>query len=348
MKTWFDRGRLGAKVTARYVKTIGLKTNQPRGRGFLYPYDVAFASDGQIYALNRGRVSQGLGTRIQMFTYDEEWLGEFGEGKGTGPSNFQLPVSMAFNSKDLLHISDEGLGEIKIFDRVGNPVAQLGKDRVEGGSLKAPTGLAIDSDDNLYVVERDSNRVHKLTPDGETILTWGEEGDGEGQFDMPWGVAIDSEGFVYVADWRNDRIQKFTPEGEFCASFGESGTGEGQFHRPSSVAVDARGTIYITDWGNERVQVLGPDGEFKQMLRGEATLSKWAEQWLDVNRDELSARNGSDLRIEHLPQHLRTPYQIGAQTEHLFWGPVSAKLDGEHRLYVSEHSRARIQIYATN
>ncbi len=335
-------------MTVKYLKTIGIKTNQPRGRGFLYPYDVAFAPDGQIYALNRGRVGQGPGSRIQMFTYDEEWLGEFGEGSGTGPSNFQLPVSIAFNSKEILHVSDEGLGEIKLFDREGAPVAQLGKAGVDGGSLKTPTGLAIDGDDNLYVVERDRNRVHKLTPEGETIVTWGEEGDAEGQFDMPWGVTVDGDGFVYVADWRNDRIQKFTPEGEFLASFGEPGTGDGQFHRPSSVAVDATGTIYVTDWGNERVQVLGRDGEFKQMLRGEATLSKWAEQWLDVNRDEQSARNGSDLHIKHLPEHLRTPYQIGAQTEHLFWGPVSAKLDHKDRLYISEHSRARIQVYATN
>lgn len=335
-------------MTVRYLKTIGIKTNQPRGRGFLYVYDVAFASDDQIYALNRGRIGQGVGTRIQMFTYDEEWLGEFGEGNGTGPSNFEIPVSIAFNSKGLLHVSDEGLGEIKIFDRDGTPVTQIGKSDLEEDGLKTPSGIAIDANDDIYVVERDRNRVHKMTPRGETILTWGEGGDGKGQFDMPWGVTVDREGAVYVADWRNDRIQKFTSEGEFLATFGEPGTGEGQFHRPSSVAVDATGTIYVTDWGNERVQVLGPNGEFKQMLRGEATLSKWAEQWLDANRDEQSARNASDLRIKHLPEHLRTPYHIGAQTEHLFWGPVSAKLDHNDRLYISEHGRARIQVYATN
>lgn len=334
-------------MVARYLKTIGIKTNQPVGRGFLFPYDVAFASDGQIYALNRGRVGEKVGTRIQMFTYDEEWLGEFGEGKGSGPSNFQVPVSMAFNSKDLLHVSDEAAGEIKVFDRAGNPVAQLGKNITDGGGLKAPAGIAVDDDDNLYVVERACNRIHMLTHEGDTILTWGEGGTGNGQFDMPWGIAIDRYGIVYVADWRNDRIQKFTPEGEFVTSFGESGTGEGQFHRPSSIAVDTNGTIYVSDWGNERVQVLDPDGAFRQMLYGEATLSKWAEEWFNANREEQSVRDKSDLSIKHLPQHLQNPYQKGAQTEHLFWGPVSTKLDRQDRLYVTEHSRARIQIYET-
>ena len=316
------------------------------GNGFLQPVAVASAPGGVLYVLSRGNEGTGgvvsPNKRIGKWTIDQEFLGDFGRHE------FTWPVDLAVDRDGSVYCSDEYENLILVYSADGDRLGQWGETGSGEGQFDGPSGLAFDADDNLYVVERDSNRVHKLTPDGETILTWGEEGDGEGQFDMPWGVAIDSEGFVYVADWRNDRIQKFTPEGEFCASFGESGTGEGQFHRPSSVAVDARGTIYITDWGNERVQVLGPDGEFKQMLRGEATLSKWAEQWLDVNRDELSARNGSDLRIEHLPQHLRTPYQIGAQTEHLFWGPVSAKLDGEHRLYVSEHSRARIQIYATN
>ena len=329
----------------KYLKTIGIKTNQPRGRGFLFPYDVAFASDGLIYALNRGRVNRkdngAYGTRIQMLTYEEEWLGEWQD------QSFKLPVSMAFNSKDLLHISDEILGEIKVFDRSGSPVAQLGNSGVSGGSFKTPTGLAIDGEDNVYVVERDRNRVHVITEKGDTILIWGESGSEEGQFNMPWGIAIDKDGFVYVADWRNDRIQKFTNEGEFLASFGKPGTGEGQFHRPSSIAIDAEGFIYVTDWGNERVQVLNPDGSFRQMLSGEATLSKWAKEWFDANVEEKLMRDKSDLRIKHLPQHLRTPYQIGAQTEHLFWGPVSAKIDRQQRLYVTEHSRARVQVYST-
>ena len=57
-------------------------------------------------------------------------------------------------------------------------------------------------------------------------------------------------------------------------------------HRPSSVAVDPEGYIYIADWGNERVQVLGPDGSFQLLLRGQATLSKWAAEYLTVNPDE--------------------------------------------------------------
>jgi DNA-binding beta-propeller fold protein YncE len=100
---------------------------------------------------------------------------------------------------------------------------------------------------------------------------------------MPWGVTLDSQGNVFVADWRNDRVQKFTPEGGFLASYGESGQGDGQFNRPSSVAVDSDGYIYVADRGNERVQVLRPDGGHLATLMGQATLSRWSEEFLEVN-----------------------------------------------------------------
>ena len=96
---------------------------------------------------------------------------------------------------------------------------------------------------------------------------------------------------MYVADWRNDRIQKFTADGEHLATYGSSGDGDGQFSRPSAVAVDSDGYIYVADWGNERLQLLDADGNFVQLLRGQATLSKWAQDFM----------NGEPRRVQHPP-----------------------------------------------
>ena len=127
-------------------------------------------------------------------------------------------------------------------------------------------------------------------------------------------------------------------------AFGESGDGDGQFNRPAKPAVDSQGYIYVADWGNERVQVLGPDGSFQLKLRGEATVSKWAREFLDVNPDESLTRDQSNL-IPDLPSHLDTPYLVSTQAEPYFWGPTSVNLDGQGRLYVTESSRHRVQIY---
>jgi DNA-binding beta-propeller fold protein YncE len=155
---------------------------------------------------------------------------------------------------------------------------------------------------------------------------------------------VDSKNDVYVADWRNDRIEKFSSDGEFLRSYGTSGRGDGQFNRPSGVAVDGEGYIYVADWGNERVQVLDPEGGFVMKLRGAATVSKWAEEFLNANVEEAEARAKADLEPA-LEQFGGDPHEESAHTEKFFWGPVSVKLDDEGRLYVTDSNRHRIQIY---
>jgi len=332
-------------ISLDYVKTIGITNNQPIGRGFGFPTDVAFSSDDRIYVLNVGRSESAKGQRIQICNLDEEWFGEFGNGRGPGDDQFGQPASIAFDSRDRLYVTDDRLGEIKVFDTEGKAVLRWGNKGSADGEMDGGAGIAVDAEDNLYVVDQRNNRVQKFTPEGKFLLKWGEVGSGEGQFNLPWGLGLDSESNVYVADWRNDRVQKFTADGEFVAVIGEPGQGDGQLSRPSGVAVDGEGFVYVADWGNERVQVFGPEGDFRLKLLGQATLSKWAQEWLDANVDEREARKRSQLFVEKLPEHLTSPYHTASQVEPYFWGPVSVRLDKEDRLYVTEHSRHRIQVY---
>ena len=331
-------------VTLEYVKTIGIVNNGFNGRGFANPYDMAIASDGRLFVLNRCDPARASAIRVGICNLDEEYLGEFGYGSGSGDGQFIWPVAMTFDSQERLFITDEHNHRVTVFDVTGKFLAKWGEAGSEEGRLNGPSGIAIDSEGNVYVADQYNQRVQKFTSEGDYVLAWGEEGDGPGQFNLPWGLAVDSQGDVYVADWRNDRIQKFSAEGEFLASYGESGTGDGQFHRPSSVAVDPEGYIYVADWGNERVQVLDASGAFQLELKGEATLSAWAREYLAVNPEEERERARSNL-LPKLPSHLNTPYLISSQTEPYFWGPVSVKLDGQDRLYVTETNRHRFQVY---
>lgn len=326
-----------------YVKTIGLVTNN-LGRGFVNPYDVAFSKDGRIFVLNHcDSVRQAL-IRVGICNFDEDYLGEFGKGYGSEDGQFRSPVAMAGDSQDRLYITDELNHRVAIFDSSGNFLNKWGVFGSGAGELNGPAGIAINAEDDVYIVDQHNSRVQKFSADGKYIMQWGEAGSGPAQFNLPWGAAVDFQGNVYVADWRNDRIQKFSPDGEFLVSFGEPGEGDGQFYRPSAVAVDREGYIYVADWGNERVQVLGPDGSFQLKLRGQATLSRWAEEFLAVNPEEKRTREMSNL-VPQLPPHLNTPHHISSQTEPYFWGPVSVKLDRRGWLYVTETNRHRIQIY---
>ena len=143
----------------------------------------------------------------------------------------------------------------------------------------------------------------------------------------------------------NDRVQRFSADGEFVATYGSSGTDDGELRRPSGVAVDERGYMYIADWGNERVQVLDPDGRFLQMLRGQATESKWAKIFLNINKEESAARQRADLEPDIDLFDPDDPHEESSHIEKLFWAPGSIKLDDVGRLYVTEGNRHRIQIY---
>ena len=334
------------RLALQYVKTIGIVNNGYNGRGFANPVDLAVSRDGRIFVLNRCDPVRATAIRIGICNLDEDYLGEFGSGYGDGDGQFVLPTAIAFDRDDRLHVTDEHNDRVSVYDSSGNYLEKWGTSGSADGQLNGPSGIAFDSQGDAFVVDQHNNRVQKFTVEGGYLLLgrWGEEGDGEGQFNLPWGVTVDSDDNVYVADWRNDRVQKFTGDGRFLAAFGAPGEGDGQLHRPSDVAVDAEGYVYVADWGNERVQVFDPDGGFLLTLRGQATLSKWAEEFFASNQDEQVERERSNLHPE-LPPHLSTPYHVSSQTEPYFWGPIAVTLDPAGRLYVLETNRHRFQIY---
>ena len=106
----------------KYLKTIGFNSNQPIGRGFNYPYDIDFCSDGRIFMINRMGGRNAAGVRIQIFTFDDEWIEEFGE------EDFRIPVCLSFDEDDNIYITDEALNEVKVFDLNGKFLNKWGNE----------------------------------------------------------------------------------------------------------------------------------------------------------------------------------------------------------------------------
>ena len=324
-----------------YSHTIGLSTME--GRGFYYPVDTARGKDGRLYTVSRSLEGDTRGVRVTMFDVESEYFGTFGH-YGEGDGELIWPTGVAVDSEHRVLVSDEYLNRIIAFDPDGSFLYCWGTRGTAPGELNGPAGLAFDSDDNLYISDHRNDRVQKFAWDGYCLLSFGSTGADEGQFDLPWGLTVGPDGDVYVADWRNDRIQRFSPEGRFQRSYGSSGRGEGELHRPASVAVDGEGHVYVADWGNERVQVFDQDGRVVALLRGRATHSKWAEDFLRINVEEAQARANANLEPE-IDFFVDDPHEESSHIEKLFWAPTSVYLDGEGLLYVTESNRHRIQIY---
>ena len=324
----------------RYSHTIGLCVM--RGRGFSFPADTAIGQDGRLYTVSRADHA-AYEVRVTMYDLDSQYFGVFGSS-GEGDGQFTWPTAIAADSLGQVYIADEYTHRVVVFDSEGESVASWGVHGARPGELDSPSGLAFDRDDNLYVADHQNHRIQKFTSDGRFLLEFGSEGSSVGQLNLPWGVTVDPKGEVYVADWRNDLVQRFSSGGEFLGAYGTSGRGDGQLLRPSGVAVDGEGYMYVADWGNERVQVLDPEGDFVMKLRGSATLSKWADEFFSSNVEEAQARASADLEPD-LEPFGGDPHEESAHVENFFWAPVSVKLDGDGRLYVTESNRHRVQIY---
>ena len=324
-----------------YSHTIGLSTME--GRGFYYPSDAVIGNDGRLLVTNRTLEGDPRGVRVTVCNMESEYFGTFATS-GEGDGQFIWMTAIAVDSTGRIYVSDEYTQRISVFDSSGGFLAKWGKQGAAPGEFDGPSGMAFDRADNLFVVDHKNNRVQKYTKDGRYLSGFGSEGHGDGEFNLPWGMTIDAKGELYVADWRNDRIQRFSPEGEYLAQYGSSGRGDGQFSRPSGVAVDEDGYMYVADWGNERVQVLDPEGGFVMKLRGQATLSKWAEDFLNTNVEEAEARAKSDLEPD-MEFFVDEPHEESSHIEKYFWAPVSIKYVGEGIICVIESNRHRIQVY---
>ena len=322
-----------------YDRTMGMTVME--GRGFYYPVDTAIGKDDRMYVISRSKEETTRGIRVTMCDADSGYFGNFG-GYGRDGGQFVWPACGTVDSEGRFFISDEKLNRITAYDESGVYLFHWGSYGPKVGELDTPAGLAFDGQDNLFVADTYNNRAQKFTADGRFLLTCGDEG--EQRLSLPWGLTTDHQDSVYVADFGNDCIKKFSSQGELLAVFGSPGDGDGEFRRPASVAVDREGYIYVADWGNERVQVLDSQGGFVMQLRGEATLSKWAENFLSINVEEAAARATANLEPE-VDYFVADPHEESSHIEKLFWSPVSVKLDSQERLYVTETSRHRVQVY---
>ena len=325
-------------LTFQYSHTIGRQETRG-GNGFFHPVAVARGEGSRLYVLSRGTETPVFWPckRVTICTIEEEYIGQFGEKippEEAVPSapdgTFFWPTSIALDQQGNAYVADEWLNRISVFTKDGDWIGKWGAPGAGDGEINRPSGLAFGADDNLYLVDSVNNRIQVFTREGKFLFKWGRSGSGDGEFNVPWGIDIDKQGDVYVADWRNNRIQKFAPDGRFLLKFGTSGQGDGEFNRPTGVAVDKDGTIYVTDFKNDRLQVFDADGNFITKLAGEATLSKWGRERVELDPVMMRGRE----RAQGLEER-----------EKPFQGPIAVDVDDENRVFVVECARHRVQIF---
>ncbi len=170
---------------------------------FNQPNAVAIAPNGDIFISDghdRGRGN----ARVMKFTKDGKFIKQWG-GHGSGPGQFEVPHTLAFDSQGRLFVGDRANNRIQIFDQDGNFIA-------EWKQFGRPSGIFIDSHDVLYV------------GDSESIETGGYAGNNPG---FKRGIRIGSA--------KDGKVTAFIPD---------SSPGTGATSGAEGVGADGKGTVY--------------------------------------------------------------------------------------------------------
>jgi DNA-binding beta-propeller fold protein YncE len=192
-----DRGDMQAfkfSSDGKLLMTLGKKgvlgdnTSQDTFNGMA---DVSFSKSGDIFIAD----GEGPNTRVVKFAEDGKFLKWWG-GKGTDPGQFNVPHSIAIDSRGRVYVADRSNNRIQIFDSEGKVLDQW-------TNFGTPWGLYIKGD-LIYVVDGSENNCLMIasTKDGKLL----EKIEG---LSNATAVAVDSHDTIYVGEVNGTNVKKF-------------------------------------------------------------------------------------------------------------------------------------------
>jgi sugar lactone lactonase YvrE len=181
---------------------------------FNQPNAVAIARDGAIFVSDGHNAGRG-NARVVKFSKEGRFVKQWG-GHGSGHGQFEVPHTLAFDSKGRLFVGDRANNRIQIFD-------QDGRFLEEWKQFSRPSGIFIDKKDVIYVTDSESTdkEGYGHNPNWKRGIRVGSARDGKVTAFIPdpspgtaitsaaEGVAADAQGNIYGAEVGPKDVKKY-------------------------------------------------------------------------------------------------------------------------------------------
>lgn len=181
---------------------------------FDQPNAVAIAPNGDVFVADGHSAGRG-NARVMKFSKDGRFVKQWG-GHGTGPGQFEVPHTLAFDSKGRLFVGDRANNRIQVFDQEGNFLAMWTQ-------FSRPSGIYIDKNDVIYVTDSESTdkEGYGHHPGWKRGIRIGNARDGSVTAFIPdpspgtaitsgaEGIAADEQGHVYGAEVGPMDVKKY-------------------------------------------------------------------------------------------------------------------------------------------
>ena len=159
---------------------------------FNVPNDLGVhPSTGQVFITEVGNY------RVQVLNEDLSFSHTFGK-KGTKQGQFLRPYDVAFDSEEMVYVTDEERGDIQKFTLQGKYIHAFGSE-----VLRNPTSICVDSNDVIYVADN-SQRAHvfMFTSDDSSCI----KKFFIGIESYVCGLKVDQHGTLVLSDINKNRV----------------------------------------------------------------------------------------------------------------------------------------------
>jgi sugar lactone lactonase YvrE len=242
--------------------------------GIPLPVHVALDKDEQyLYFAESGsdrvrRVDLKAGT-----LHNFAGIGETCYSGDSGPcaeAGLYLPLGLAFDSKNNLHVCDSGSNRIRRIDRdSGNITTVVGTGQWgfngDGPALEVnltyPGAIAFDGEDNLYIADTQAHRIRRYDPRTGLVTTiagtWSAEDDAREQPLVAQNLVVLSGDAIGI-DFSDDHgwLKPECSDGLDLSAYLDDGRSalEARLYDVVALAVDGEGNVYLADRGSNRVR----------------------------------------------------------------------------------------------